>query len=301
VATVVQTLQHYADERQHQVSLESPLAPVWVEGDPTRLQQAVTNLLNNAVKFTESGGRISVAVEQAEEQAVIRVRDTGPGIPRALLPRIFDVFVQGEQGLARSRGGLGIGLTVVKTVAELHGGSVEARSEGPGTGAEFIIRLPVSTAGPAPRQPAEPNGAVASGNGGRRARVLVVDDSPDAAASLAELVEAWGHEAEAVQSGRDALEAAPAFAPDLILLDIGMPGMNGYEVARELREEQGYAGRIIALTGYGHDEHRRRAFAAGCDHHLTKPVDPNALLELLEETGGSSVPLDRSMELARQS
>ena len=266
------------EARQHHLEVSPPPGPARVPGDPTRLEQVLTNLLNNAAKYTEPGGRIHLSAEVAPGAATIRVRDTGIGIPAETLPRIFDLFAQDDRSLVRSQGGLGIGLTLVRSLVELHGGTVHAASAGPGKGSEFVVRLPAP-----PGDPAAPGRAPAESAPGRpHRRILVVDDHADSARTLARVLELWGHEVRVAHSGPDGIAEAAARPPDLILLDIGLPGMDGYEVARRLRALAAPASMaLVALTGYGQDEDRRRARDAGFDHHLVKPVDFDDLRGLL--------------------
>ena len=288
VSQAVEALKAPIAERQQELSLTAPAEALPVEGDVIRLTQVVTNLVNNAAKFTEAGGRIEVRLERAEQDAVLRVRDTGVGIAPELLPQVFDLFTQADQDLARTMGGLGIGLTIVKSLVELHGGSIEAHSEGTGHGAEFVVRLPLATeAKPATERESGRSGAAA---GSERCRVLVVDDNEDGAESLAELVRAWDCDACTAPDGPTALRLATEYRPHVVFLDIGMPGMDGYEVARALRAGPADPALLVALTGYGQDEDRERAREAGFDRHLTKPVDPKTLRELLSACAeGSSL------------
>jgi PAS domain S-box-containing protein len=259
------------------LAVSVPPEPVWVNGDGTRLTQLVGNLVQNALKFTEPGGHVAVALSAEAGAAVVRVRDDGIGISPALLPRVFEPFVQGSQDLARSDGGLGLGLALVKRLAQLHGGTVRAESAGPGHGAAFTVTLPRS--GP----PAAPSGEHRPAPiAGPMRRVLVVDDNRDAAASLAELVEVLGHRAEIALDGPAALSRARADPPDVVLCDVGLPGMSGYEVARRLRADPALDGtRLVAVTGYAQPDDLRRAEEAGFDRHLAKPLDPEALERLL--------------------
>jgi PAS domain S-box-containing protein len=252
-----------------ELAVEAPGTPVWVSGDWTRLTQALGNLLHNAGKFTDAGGRVTVAVGGGRETATLSVRDTGAGIPADVLPRLFSPFAQADQGLARSRGGLGLGLALVKGLVELHGGSVRAESEGAGRGATFTIELPPA-AEPAPLA----GGAGESGAPHRKLRVLVVEDNRDSAESLRMALEAGGCcEVEVAYTGPDGVEAAQRLRPDLVLCDIGLPGFSGYEVARRIRADANGAVVLVALTGYGREEDRAEAKAAGFDRHFTKPVD----------------------------
>ncbi len=279
VARAVETARPLIDAKRHRLNVAQPSGPVFVEGDPVRLAQVVGNLLNNAAKYTPEGGDIAVAFGVEGEQAVVRVRDNGAGIPANMLPRVFDLFTQVEQTIDRAQGGLGIGLTLVRSLVEMQGGSVEAHSGGPGRGSEFVIRLPAwAGAEPGP-PPADQHGVATHGPG---CRVLVVDDNVDAAESLAMLLRLSGYDVRTANDGSAALEAARAFHPEAVVLDVGLPGMDGYEVARRLRREPGAEGLLlIALTGYGQEEDQRRSARAGFDHHLVKPADPIALDKLL--------------------
>jgi two-component system CheB/CheR fusion protein len=267
-----------------------PDAPVWVEADAARLQQVVGNLITNAAKYTPAGGEIFLELE-ARECAVIRVRDTGIGISPEFLPHVFELFSQGEPALSRASGGLGVGLTLVKSLVELHGGEVEARSAGPGRGSEFEVRLPLTPRAPAPAPPATPAAPALAGGS---PRVLVVDDNRDAGESLAELLALWGWETHVATDGRSGLAQVEALRPEVVILDIGMPGLDGYQVARELRRREQAGGAVprllIALTGFGQREDRERALAAGFDQHLTKPADPDRLRVLLEASMASPIP-----------
>ncbi len=267
------------ESRDHRVTLSLPPEAVWLDADPARLEQVLANLLNNAAKFTPPGGRIGVEVAVEEREAVLRVRDDGPGIPPELRSRIFEPFVQEDRSLDRPYGGLGIGLTLVRTLVSLHGGGVEAHSEGPGLGSEFVIRLPLLPLEAVP-SPATASGAREAATA--QAKILVVEDNPDAAQALSELLELWGYEVAVAVDGMTALRVVESFRPDVVLMDIGLPGMDGYELARRLRERPDLEGaHFIALTGYGQEADRRRSAEAGFDDHLTKPADPGVLRELL--------------------
>jgi two-component system CheB/CheR fusion protein len=262
--------------RRHEIICSLPDAPVPMIGDATRLEQIVANLLSNSAKFTEPGGRIRIELTHQDEEAVVRVTDNGIGIPPELLPAIFDLFVQAERSLDRAEGGLGLGLTLVRRLTELHGGSIEAHSRGRGQGAEFIVRLPALRSVPAalsaPTHPARHNGGIAP------RRILIVDDSADAAESSAMLLRLDGHETQTVFDGTSVLEAVQRFKPEIVLLDIGLPGLNGFEVARRLRDLPG--GKqllVVALSGYGQAQDRRQSRDAGFDQHLVKPVDSEQL------------------------
>jgi PAS domain S-box-containing protein len=260
----------------HQMEIDGEA--VWVHGDPARLEQVIRNLLDNALKYTPASGRVRLTVARAGAEAVLRVSDTGAGIRPELLDRIFDLFVQEPQALDRARGGLGLGLTLVKRLIELHGGSVSATSAGPGLGSEFTVRIPAlieegARDGVAPAMP-PPNA--------RRRRVLVVEDSADARESLRLLLEMAGHEVDTSEDAADTLEKVKVFQPDVALIDIGLPGMDGYRLAQALRERPHPRPlRLIALTGYGQAEDRRKALDAGFDLHLTKPVDPDRLQDFI--------------------
>jgi signal transduction histidine kinase len=271
----------------HQLEVSLPEAPLWLHADPTRLAQVLANLLHNAVKYTESGGRIWLAAElpssdqDLPQELLLRVRDSGIGIRPDVLPKVFDLFVQGDRGLDRSQGGLGIGLTLVRSLVELHGGSVQAFSSGPGMGTEFVIRLPLP-----PQQGID--GYLSAGEtvgaAARALRVLIVDDNHDAASSLAMLLRLWGHEVEIAHDGPTALDRARGRQAEVVLLDIGLPGMDGYEVARRLCEIAGMETvRLVAMTGYGQQDDRRRSREAGFENHLVKPVDPAELRQLLTQ------------------
>jgi PAS domain S-box-containing protein len=255
--------------------------PLWLKGDATRLDQVLTNLLNNAVKFTPAGGRIRVQAVREADQAVIRVSDTGIGMDGALLPKVFDLFVQGDTSLDRSKSGLGIGLALVRQIVTLHGGTVAAFSRGPGKGSEFVVRLPVAPVEEAASADAD---AVAETQADRQMRVLVVDDQRDLADSVALLIESLGHRARAVYDGATALTVSRADVPDVMFVDIGMPGMTGYEVARQVRLDPELSQvRLVALTGYGRDQDRAQVMEAGFDVHLTKPVDDSKVQALMSD------------------
>jgi signal transduction histidine kinase len=275
IAQALETVEPLVREKRHDVTTTSGLEPLVVNGDPARLVQCVANLLTNAIKYTDAQGRIHIETHADGEQAVITISDNGTGIASELLPHIFDLFVQSKRTLDRSQGGLGIGLSVVKRLIEMHGGSVSAFSGGAGQGATFTIRLPrIARSAASATEMSVPTVA------GKRA--LVVDDNRDAAESLAMLLTLDGHAVEAVFSAEQALDRVVAFHPDVVLLDIGLPGMDGYEVARRVRAlPGGEQVRLIALTGYGQTEDRRRALEAGFNDHLVKPVEPARLAQSL--------------------
>jgi CheY-like chemotaxis protein/nitrogen-specific signal transduction histidine kinase len=263
------------------IELDLPGEPLWVDGDSTRISQVVSNVLNNAGKFTEPGGRITVALrrEPASGTAAVAVRDTGIGMEPELLARAFEPFSQAERGPDRGRGGLGLGLALVKALIELHGGSVEAESPGPGRGTQVVMRLPMA-AGTEERAMAEDPAAAAPE---RSRRCLVIEDNVDAAESLALLLELSGHETAVAFDGAAGLETARSFRPDVVLCDIGLPGgLDGHGVARAFRADPDLRSAfLIALTGYGQEEDRRRALEAGFDAHLTKPADIEELKRML--------------------
>jgi len=265
--------------RRHEWLADLPERPLRVEGDPLRLEQVVANLLDNAAKYTEAGGRVEVRLRRDGKDAVLDVRDTGAGISAVLLPRIFNLFEQAERPLDRGDGGLGIGLTLVRKLTELHGGNVTATSPGVGQGSCFTVRLP-AMAENAPSQ--------SRANPLPQRRVLVVDDNRDLAESLGMVLRLWGHDVKVVYDGPGALAAAREYRPDVVFLDIGLPGLDGYEVARRLRGPLGFRdARVVAITGYGREEDRRKAREAGFDVHLTKPVDPEELQKLLQPAGAN--------------
>ena len=280
VAQAVEAVEPLLREKRHKVSIISSYQHLHVNGDNARLVQCISNILTNAAKYTDPGGDIRLRCYQEGPVAVIEISDNGAGISPELLPHIFDLFVQGDRTLDRSQGGLGIGLSVVRRLVEMHGGQVNARSAGVGQGSVFEIRLPL----------VERPGT--SDERSRRVkpearRILIVDDNQDAADSLALLLQLDGHETQAVYSSRDAIERAQIFMPEVVLLDIGLPEMNGYEVAKTLRSLPALTGiRLIALTGYGQAVDRERAQRAGFDEHLMKPVDAHALEQAL--AGNSS-------------
>ncbi len=284
VARAVETVQPLVDAQGHELSVRLPQESLPLDADPVRLTQVVGNLLTNAAKYTERGGRICVTAGREGDAAVLRVRDSGIGIATDMLPRIFDLFVQVDHDAGRSQGGLGIGLTLVKNLVEMHNGRVEARSDGPGRGSEFVVWLPLHPVGGEDLSPEgatsdAPPAAPRSGY-----RLLVVDDNQDAANSLATLLRLEGHEARVAYSGVAALQMTKAFTPDAVFMDLGMPGMDGYETARRMRAQPGLERTILAaLTGWGQQEDRRRTSEAGFNYHLVKPPEPEALEEILAD------------------
>ncbi|MFN2646738.1 MAG: ATP-binding protein, partial [Burkholderiales bacterium] len=277
----VETVRPMIDTREQRLAVDVTPRPVWVMGDFTRLSQVLANLLNNASKYTPEGGRISLSANADHGFATITVADNGTGIERELLPKVFELFVQGDRGLDRAQGGLGIGLTLVKRLVELHQGRVEAESPGPGKGASFRVTLP-SISAVHPQVPA-PRPEVSSPQVYGR-RILVVDDNLDAAESTAAFLRLEGHEVKTVGDGTDALASVPVFAPHVIVLDIGLPGLDGYAVARQLRERGDTSHMLlIAVTGYGQREDRERAVAAGFDYHFVKPTNPGQIQRAIEQ------------------
>jgi PAS domain S-box-containing protein len=282
IESVVESVHQLVDERRQTLSMTIPPETFWLEADPTRLEQILSNLLHNAVKYTGTGGQISLIAAGEGTDVVIKVRDTGIGIAPEKLPRMFELFAQGDRSLARQEGGLGIGLTLARSLAEMHGGSLSAASEGPGKGSEFTLRLPgaAKPSGRVTRQPPlEPSGT--------GSRVMVVDDNVELAQGLARLLKLLGHDVKIAHDGPSALESARGFQPEIVLLDIGLPGLDGYQVAMQLRREgYGRSARLIAITGYGHDEDRARSREAGFDYHLVKPIEFRSLVTLLSEPAG---------------
>src|SRR5688572_14893432 len=279
VARAVEAARPVIDERGHRLTLDLPDEPVTLTGDPARLEQVLANLLNNAAKYTDVGGRIWVRAFAEDGKLVLSVKDNGAGLTPSMCENVFDLFVQGPEVRAYARGGLGIGLTLVRRLVEMHKGTVEVRSDGPGQGCEFIVRLPLGGLPHAiPKR--DPAGAGLAALPMRR--ILVVDDNVDAADALSELLRDFGHDVRAVHDGPSAIEQAALQRPDIVLLDIGMPGFDGYEVARRMRTELGLTSTLVALTGYGEASHRRLSREAGFDQHVTKPVDIRKLETLLK-------------------
>ncbi len=283
VEQAVESVSPLIDQRGHQLFVSLPAEPVWSEGDAARLEQVVINLLNNAAKYTHEGGMIWVNLQPEGDEVTLRVRDTGVGIAPELLPRIFDLFTQADRSLDRSQGGLGIGLSLTQRLVELHHGEIEAHSAGLGQGSEFIVRLPVLRTSEMETDMTSTGTVKQAAQGWR---VLVVDDNVDAANMIAMMLQIYGYQAETVYSAKSALEMAVEYRPDFVVLDIGLPGMDGYEVARRLRQIHELKDtRLIAATGYGQDSDRQRSEEAGFDHHLVKPIDPEKLQTVLELLG----------------
>jgi CheY-like chemotaxis protein/anti-sigma regulatory factor (Ser/Thr protein kinase) len=276
VSDAVDTLHPRVAARGQQLEVSLPAAPIYLDADRVRLAQVIDNLLNNATKYTADGGCIWLEVQAGEGEAMIRVRDNGIGIPAEILPHVFDPFVQADHSLARSQGGLGLGLGLVRGLVEMHGGRVTASSPGAGLGSEFLVRLPLSGA-PISAASAPKRAEVL------RRRVLVVDDNPDVVDSLAFLLGELGCEVKTAQDGERALALVEQFRPDVVLLDIGLPTMDGYEVARQIRARGHHRVLLVAVTGYGQSKDRERAREAGFDHHLLKPAEVHQLQTLLSD------------------
>lgn len=269
------------ERSHHQLKVTLPPEPLFVNGDTTRLTQVITNLLDNAAKYTDPGGQIRLSAAREDGMAVIRVKDSGIGIPSEVLPRIFDMFTQAGMSLERAQGGLGVGLSLVERLVKLHDGTVTAYSRGAGQGSEFTVRLPAVTAQPVPAERREKQ---LSPTPVKHCRVLVVDDNEDSVDSLAMLLEMMGHEVRTANDGAKALGIADEFRPDVGIFDIGLPKMNGYELASELRQKPWAKDVVlVALTGWGQQEHRRRSADSGFNHHLTKPVELDVLQQILAE------------------
>jgi CheY-like chemotaxis protein/anti-sigma regulatory factor (Ser/Thr protein kinase) len=288
IRSAIETSKPLIDAGRHQLAISLPTEALMLQADPVRLTQVVANLLNNAAKYTEEAGQIWLTARRDEADVVISVRDSGIGIPPQMLSKVFGLFTQVDRPYHRAPGGLGIGLALVRRLVEMHGGRVEARSEGPGKGSEFVVRLPLAATPVAAPDPsnseAERPAAVAPW------RILIVDDNRDAADSLGMLLKYLGADVTTVHDGPAALEALGSYRPSVMLLDIGMPGMDGYELARRTRQQpEGRQVTLIALTGWGQEEDRRRSREAGIDYHLVKPVDPAALQAMLAALGNNCI------------
>jgi CheY-like chemotaxis protein len=289
VATVldaaVETSSPLIESRRQKLHIALAKEPLVIDADVTRLGQVVTNLLNNAAKFTPEGGEIWLGLKRQGSQAVITVRDNGMGMPPEMLPTIFDLFMQADGSIDRSQGGLGIGLTLVRSLVEMHRGTVQVSSDGLGKGTRFDVWLPLvrefrqSRDGQATDRPSQ----LALASSVIRRKILVVDDNVDAATTLAMMLSALGHESIAAHDGQTAINMAESFRPELVLLDIGLPGMNGYMVAEQMRQMPAVQDAILAaLTGYGEDQDRRRAKESGFDEHFVKPISLDALQQLID-------------------
>jgi PAS domain S-box-containing protein len=278
VENAVATVRSLIDQRGHELTVSMPAQAIWVHADAARLEQVVVNLLTNAAKYTDQRGQIWLTAQQEGDEAVLRVRDTGIGIASEILPRIFDLFTQAERSLDRAQGGLGIGLALVQRLVEMHGGTV-AVSSALGQGSEFVVRLPVVL--PPPTQASSPRTETAQA-AVPCLRVLVVDDNVDTVTTLALLVKESGHDVRTAYDGSTVLEAALDFRPNVVLLDIGLPGLNGFEVAKQLRQQPALQNAVlVAMTGYGGVSDRKRSQEAGFDHHLVKPGDFGKMLQIL--------------------
>ena len=283
VQSAVEACRPFIERRGHRLQVALPPQPVYLDADAARLAQVFCNLLNNAAKYTDRGGCIQLSLQPEAGAVVIKVRDDGVGIAADMLEKIFESFTQLDRSLERAQGGLGIGLSLVRGLVRMHGGTVEARSDGPGAGSEFLVRLPVTSGGKR-GGPHTGKSTVVKAADRVRHRILVVDDNKDAAVSTAMLLKLMGHETCTAHDGLDAVEAALAFKPDVVLLDLGLPRLNGYDAARRIREQSAGAKLLlIAMTGRGREDDKRRSVEAGCDVHLVKPVDPAALESLFEE------------------
>jgi len=279
IDTALEAVRPLIEARHHAVQIDVGPQAIYLEGDAVRLSQVLANLLTNAAKYTPPGGRISIHARVENHEVVLRVIDNGTGIAPEMLPRVFEMFSQGRTAREHAEGGLGIGLALVRGLLELHGGTVEARSDGVGRGSEFIVRVP---AGAAPARTEPVAAADVSEPVNPSVKILIADDNRDAADSLAILLAGDGHDVRKAYDGMDALETALAFKPNVALLDIGMPGLSGYEVAQRIRAENwGNEMVLIALTGWGQSQDKARAISAGFDHHVTKPVEPEKLQDLL--------------------
>lgn len=284
--SVVEASRSAIDAQAHTLRLELSDRPLWVDADVTRLAQVFTNLLNNATKYTARGGRITITAAASGPRTIVTVQDNGVGIPAEMLPNIFDMFTQFPGHRDRSHGGLGIGLTLARRLLELHGGTIEAASGGPGQGSTFTVTLPsalesvAQERSPATRQRQQTRGC----------RILVADDNADALEMLQLMLALHGHDVAVASDGAAAVALATAIRPQIAFLDIGMPRMDGYEAGRQIRKALGRSVVLVALTGWGQDEDKLRSREAGFDHHLTKPPDPEALEALIGECGSSTVP-----------
>jgi signal transduction histidine kinase len=281
VSSAVEMVRPLIEERKHELTVSLAPGALRLEADPLRLEQILVNLLTNAAKYTESGGHVSLTARRESDDIVVKIKDTGVGITPDLLPRVFDLFAQGDRSTARSEGGLGIGLTLVKSLVEMLDGTVTVVSEGEGKGSEFTVRLPSSKQAAVPERKPKATVPELPQPG---SRVLVVDDNVDTAKALAKLLKLLGHDVKMAHDGLAAIEEARIHRPEIILLDIGLPGMDGYQVAAKLREEGCCKdATIIAVSGYGQEEDLRRSQHAGFNHHLIKPIDYDSLMTLFAE------------------
>jgi len=286
VRNAVDTSRPLVEAASHELILDVPDEPIYVDGDEVRLSQIITNLLNNSAKYTQDGGRIQLTVARQASDAVISVKDNGVGIPAPMLPKVFEMFTQVDRSLEKSQGGLGIGLSIVQQLVEMHGGTINAHSDGHGLGSTFVVRLPVVLS---LAQPHRADEAEAGAKPAARRRILVVDDNRDAAISLAMMLKIMGNDTQTAHDGLEAIDVAAAFRPDVILLDIGMPKLNGYDACRRIRQQPwGQSIVLVACTGWGQAEDKHMAQDAGFNSHLTKPIDPADLGKLLAELQAST-------------
>jgi signal transduction histidine kinase/ActR/RegA family two-component response regulator len=291
VRSAVEINQPLIDAARHQLAIAVPPEPLTLSADPVRLTQVLANLLNNAVKYTEEGGQIWLTVQRAGPNVVLKVRDTGTGIRSEMLPKIFDLFTQANRTYDRAQGGLGIGLTLVRSLVSLHGGTVTVQSDGPGQGSEFVVTLPLAMEMADSRMHTSPPSQLAAFP---PLRLMVVDDNRDAADSLTMLLRFLGADVETVHDGPTALKTIRTHLPNVVLLDIGMPEMDGYDVARQIRQYPEFEHvTLIALTGWGQDDDRRRSREAGFDYHLVKPIELSALQELLARIPDAQIAATR--------
>jgi signal transduction histidine kinase/ActR/RegA family two-component response regulator len=277
--SAIETTRSLLDAQEHTVALKLPALPLWMDADLTRLAQVFSNLINNSAKYTDRGGRIEITAAAADGTATITVADNGIGIPAGMLPRIFDMFTQLQPHRDRTYGGLGIGLALARRLVELHGGAITARSDGVGRGTTIVVTIPLAASAAGARERARRDGAPTED----RCRVLVAEDNPDAGEMMRVMLTFKGHDVRVASNGVQAVEAAREFEPQIAFLDIGMPRMDGYEAAYRIRELLGRTVVLVALTGWGQDEDKRRSREAGFDHHLTKPPDPEVLERLIDE------------------
>jgi CheY-like chemotaxis protein/two-component sensor histidine kinase len=281
VSSAVEAVKPQIDAKVQKLVVNVPREPIFVNADPARMAQVITNLLGNAVKYTDRGGNITLTVVQRDGYAVLSVRDSGIGIRPEQMTHIFDMFAQVNPTLDRTEGGLGVGLSLTRSLVELHGGHIEVQSEGPGKGSQFIVRLPVdaSTPGPAPH----PERSTAGQPARKPRRILVADDNVDSALMLASALRQLGHDVRVAHDGVATIEEAKLFEPEVAFLDIGMPRMNGYDAGQTLRGHFGDRIRLVAITGWGQEADKRRAAEASFDHHMTKPVEIDAVEDLLRD------------------
>jgi len=295
ITGAVESSRPFIEQRGHELTVTLPPEPLYLKGDVVRLTQVFLNLLNNAAKYSDDGGRIRLEAARQGDEVVVRVKDSGVGIPPEKLSSLFELFFQVDHSLERSQGGLGIGLSIVRRLVELHGGRVQATSEGLGRGSEFIVRLPVLVE---EREPAQPQQPTYPAHATSALRILVVDDNRDSADSLAMLLRLTGNEVHTAYDGVEGFEAAERWKPDVVLLDIGMPRLNGYDVCRRIRSEPwGRDLILIALTGWGQEEDRRRTVDSGFDAHMVKPVNPSDLMNFV--SSAASPPPGRPATVPR--